>query len=256
MDTNYESVDQQRSPLYLVPTEESSVAEMLPTVVQGPDGYPQLSDLPSPDRWVIDEMTIGSSETIKIEFVLCQGPTTSGFPTGNYDCKRGPLFTVVHSTEPGPTVDSRFEGISVPPIGKGDVPDPFCGATIQWYHETSKTDTSWVAPQTEVVESADSYHFYALNRAPLILTCGKWFLFRQIRDSWEMIAPDQINFDCPTLYPGRQKTFQLRTDLSTDKVSHDDVFRMGTLEPGRYAIVCGFGVETGYSGALFDVVDS
>ncbi|WP_200532073.1 hypothetical protein [Halorubrum sp. LN27] len=148
--------------------------------------------------------------------------------------------------EPKPTIDSAFDGVSVPELpGEGGV---------TWYHEADESARGFVRPSAETAELPARVEFTYHNRSEESTSCGHWNLYKLHDDRWFHVGPGAHDGICYNLSAGESETWTMAAATSEvdDGDEDGDVDRYPYLGGGRYAAVAGYGHATSDSAALVE----
>lgn len=240
-----------RAALVFAPTENHDLVEEAAEIEHGEGGHWRLASESVPDP--PESVHLDAGETRQGEYALV-GPASGeglGRPPGAYEFSRGEeravRVTVWKTDAPGPKAESRFAGESVPPLpGEADT---------AWYHEADPSTPTFVHPGTERTDLPASVPFTFVNRSREATACGHWDLYKLTDGEWFFLGPYWQAADCPIVYPGRSKTWELRG--AHGEMEEEDGRQYPFLGGGQYAAVAGYGHATAQSGALieFDAPD-
>jgi len=230
------------------PAEENELARWAPDVERGPEGYWRLTDTDERSVAYPERLRLAPGERRRADCVVVGHHESTGRPTGVYEtrARAGAVeVTVWHSERPGPTAPSRF--------GDRAVPSPFedADASVTWYHEAGPETPVYVAPSTERAALPASVRFSAVNHTAETLGCGEWRLFKLVDGAFYDLDVGVVTSTCRPLPPGARSQYELRAFRDVP-LSNDDPVQhaKGFLGGGTYAVVAGYGAETGSSGAL------
>jgi hypothetical protein len=239
--------------LHFAPTENNDLAETVPSVVQDDTGYWRVEDV---GPWVTERRRLASGERVELEYVLVGEPGMPGRPTGTYEFRgdgQQARVAVWNTNSPGPAVDSRFAGRSLPPISEN--------ASVQWFHEADESTHAYLEPAAERLALDDSLEFEMVNHSHESAQCGHWNLYKLVDGEWFHVAPRGHFADCRSLHAGDRMEWSLRA-FNGDAVACDceDVGSCGSgltrgfLGGGEYAVVAGYGNPADESAALVELV--
>lgn len=237
--------------LLFVPTENHDLVDDPPEIERADDGTWRLAE--EPTRWQPEEVVLDPNAAIRGEYAVVGHPKGTGRPTGVYEFVRGqddPLtVTVWNPEQPGPTAESRFDGVSVPSLGSGDA-NP-----VIWYHEADASTPTFVRPSTERAQLPAEVTFRFINHSRGTLGCGHWTLYKLHEGTWYDLGPYMRLAICYQEPPGGADamTYSLFNGDGIDGRRPGDERVQDYLGGGRYAAVVGFGKATGRSGALVDL---
>ncbi|MFB6222327.1 MAG: hypothetical protein ABEH86_01470 [Haloarcula sp.] len=237
--------------LHFAPTETNEIANQIPSLSRTDDGYWRVDDV---GPWMPDTHRLDPGEWVELEYALVGEPGQPGRPTGTYEFRGRDetlSVTVWDTTTPGPEMDSRFAGRSLPPF-PGD-------GGVQWFHEADSQTPAFVHPGTERATLDSQIGFEMVNNSHERLQCGHWNLYKLVDSEWFHIAPTVHTADCRLLVPGGRVQWGLRAfneqpvGCSTGDC-HCDGLTHGYLGGGEYAVVAGYSHTMDESGALFELV--
>ncbi|MXR50264.1 hypothetical protein GRX03_01390 [Halovenus sp. WSH3] len=233
--------------LRLAPTERNDLAEDVPELERGDDGYWRVTDA---GGWMTDRVRLAAGERRGLEFALVGGADVTGRPTGRYEFRGSPdslRVAVWHTAEPGPVVDSRFAGREPPALEDE--------RTVQWYHEADPTTPAFVRPSAERLELDGRLSVEMVNHSDGTLTCGHWNLYKLVDGQWFHVDPFVHTSDCRSLPPGGRKEWSLRAfNGEAVPCNCGGGLTRGHLGGGEYAVVAGYGSPTDASAALIELV--
>ncbi|WP_137286469.1 hypothetical protein [Halorussus salinisoli] len=234
-----------RLPVFLAPTENHDLREVVPAYERGDDGRWLLTD---EDDWLPETVTLGPDETVRSEYRLVQHPDSEDPPLGRYEI--GPEFalglTAWPTTGPGPDNSSAFAGATPPSL---PVERP-----VNWYHDAGPETPVYLEPSAESVTLPAEIEFTLHNHSRRSLSCEFFHLYRLEDGVWESLRHGYAVQACYGRAPGDRTTFRLRA-FPGKIVYGDGGMRSHSmqLDPGRYAFAVGYDVV--YA-AYFDLGES
>ncbi|WP_135303832.1 hypothetical protein [Haloarcula amylovorans] len=232
--------------LHLAPTPNNDLARRVPAVVRADSGYWRADEV---GPWMVRTARLGPGEWARLEFELVGSPGMRGRPTGTYRFGGDTSLNVWDSNSPGPSVNSRFAGRSVPTFPSG--------GQVQWYHEAGPGTAAFVRPSTERLELNGRVDFEMVNHSRETLQCGHWNLYKLVDGEWFYVAPRMHTDDCRGLPPGGTKQWSLWASQGDPIACGDDCknggLSQGYLGGGEYAAVAGYGHPVPQSGALVEL---
>ncbi|MEF8773254.1 MAG: hypothetical protein V5A23_03135 [Halobacteriales archaeon] len=239
-----------RAGLLFAPAADNPLVESPPAVERDADGQWRAADTAD---WTPDPVELAPGESVTGDYHLVGHPDGAGQgrPTGIYGFTRDedPSLTVAvwDSERPGPDTDSRFAGVSLPPL-PGD-------GTTGWYHESDPSAPSYVEPETERTGLPAAVPFTFVNHSRKATGCGHWRFYKLVDGEWFELGPRVHTADCRMLPPGGSKRVRLRA-FHAEGLDGGSCggrsFAFEHLGGGRYAAVAGYGAETDRSAALVE----
>ncbi len=236
------------------PAESNELARWTPEVERGPGGYWRLPDTDERSVAYPERLRLAPGERRRADCLVVGPQESTGRPTGVYETRAragSVAVTVWHSERPGPTAPSRFDDREVASPFDGD------GTGVTWYHDAGPGTPVYVTPSTERAALPASVRFSAVNHTTDTLGCGHWSLFKLVDGDFYSLEYPLETTECRQLRPGGRSHYELRAFRGVP-LRNDDPVRhaKGFLGGGTYAVVAGYGAETGSSGALVDLTGS
>jgi hypothetical protein len=236
-----------RAELVFAPTGDDDLVGDPPAVERDGDGLWRAGEVTD---WTPEPVLLAPDESVTADYHLVGHPDGAGDgrPTGVYEFSRGgerPLRVSVWNTErPGPTGESRFAGLSVPPLpGEG---------TTAWFHEADGSTETFVRPATERTDLPAAVLFTFVNHGRESTGCGHWQLYKLVDGEWFDLGPFVHTADCRTVRAGGSKRRVLRAAHGEALPCEEPSTTVGFLGGGRYAFVAGYGLGVDRSGALVE----
>ncbi|MEZ3116072.1 hypothetical protein RYH80_09115 [Halobaculum sp. MBLA0147] len=241
--------------LYLAPTAAHDLADAATPAERDPRGYWRATETPDP----LPETTeLGPGETLYGEYHLLGHADRTGFATGAYqfDHDSGLTLHVWNTETPGPTAESRFAGISPPPLPGSDGSGGSDGTT--WYHNADGDTSTFLRPSAEQVATPGAVSFEVVNHTTERLPGNyhDWSVHKLVDGRWHLLDPWVIPMPLTPLGPGETHRYDLRVfhgaydDATADGRHGSDELVVPYLGGGRYAFDATFGDGVA---ALFDV---
>lgn len=232
--------------LALVPTERDELAlgtggferagTYWTTTDYSGDWYPDVVRIDPDDAVVIDQAVVGRRGS-------------EGRPTGTYEFGAGEgalPFVVWNTDRPGPTADSRFDGVDVGPPGV---------RSVRWFHDAGPTAGRYLFPAVERTDLPAKITFEFVNHTREEASLGDWYLHKRVDDRWFRVDGQRrrLGSGFRFLAPGGTAEWTLHA-FPDEGLDCDCAGEMAQfLGGGRYAVTVGYDSRTEAGGALFEV---
>lgn len=254
----------EESSLYLVPSENNPITDEPPSVswtgdrwTVEPENY-SLSELQPETVTLLEETGLIADYHVVTDDVGAE-PGRYSFG-GQGDESRNRLELQVWDDEtPGPSRDSRFEGMDIPDLIQHPyddlehAPEELRFFDLSFYHDADRSSQVYLEPEHEKLELPGEVEFELVNRQPEALSGGTSnHLYKLVGGEFYEVATQRVTEPTEVrIQPGEHRSYSLGL-AAENRAGFDADLDVGYVGGGIYAFYCGIDHERTRLSALVE----